>query len=79
MLDLGANDLSGAVDENTVAVDDIGLGMCLGGAGDGLQPAGKVIVIGIQPADQFAGSAQKAFVDGIGLAPVGLRDPRTPE
>ena len=38
------------------------------------QTSGQVVVVGIKPADQVSGSAQKAFVDGIGLAPVGLRD-----
>ena len=36
VLDFRADDLPGAVDENAIAIDDIGFGMVLGGARDGL-------------------------------------------
>ena len=64
-----------SIDENAIAVDDVGFGMFLGGTGDSLEPTGQVVVVSVQPADQVSGSAQEAFVDGIGLAAVGLGIP----
>ena len=75
MLDFGANNLAAPVDEDAVAVDDIGFGMLLGSAGYRLQATRKIVVVGIQPADQIAGGAQEALVDGIRLPPIAFRDP----
>src|ERR1019366_5807257 len=75
MFDLRADDFAGAVDKYAVAIDDIGLGVSFGCMGDRLQAAGKVVVVGVEPAHQVSGGAEKTFVDGVGLSLVGLRNP----
>ena len=72
MFDLGAGDAAAAIDEDAVAVKDVGLGMPGRRLGDGLQSAGKVVVIGVEPADEVSGGAQEAAIDGVGLAAVAL-------
>ena len=65
MLHLGANDPPSAVHKEAVAIDDIGFGVLLSCARNSMQPAGKVVVVSIQPAHQVAGGAQEPLVDSV--------------
>ena len=75
VLDLGANDAALRIDEDAIPIQHVCLGMLDSSARNRLQAVGQVVIIGVEPADQVACRHQKAFVDRVGLAAVGLGDP----
>ena len=62
-------------EEKEVGVDHIGVGIFLKGCADFFQRAGFVEVVGAKVGEDAAGGHREPFVDGVGLALVGLGDP----